>query len=107
MFSSVVCYTRLLFLKKKPCLTIYLQIIKDFSTDYFIKNRLSALYNQQAICIIDDEAAADLIVTDTYEKALSNKTIFYLDSIENEESWYELTELIQQMYREKLRSTTL
>ncbi|MGK0550618.1 helix-turn-helix domain-containing protein [Enterococcus faecalis] len=106
VFISCLLYT-LTVSEKKPCLTIYLQIIKDFSADYFIKNRLSALYNQQAICIIDDEAAADLIVTDTYEKALSNKTIFYLDSIENEESWYELTELIQQMYREKLRSTTL
>ncbi|MGM0166490.1 hypothetical protein IGI39_001450 [Enterococcus sp. AZ135] len=88
--------------EKEPELKIYLQIIKDFSADYFIKNRLSSLYNEHNIYITDDYSAADIIITDSFEKSATNKEIFYLDSIGNEECWHELTELIQQKYIEKL-----
>ena len=88
--------------EKKVQVRIYLQIIKDFYASYFIKTRLSSLYNTNAISITEDFTNADIIITDSFEKATSNQDIFYLDSIENEESWHELTEFIQQKYMAKL-----
>ena len=88
--------------EKKVQVRIYLQIIKDFYANYFIKTRLSSLYNTNAISITEDFTNVDIIITDSFEKATSNQDIFYLDSIENEESWHELTEFIQQKYMAKL-----
>lgn len=88
--------------EKESTIEIYLQMIKDFSAEFFIKNRLSFLYNENTISITDDYSAADIVITDTYETSAKDKDIFYLNSIEDEESWSELTELIQRIYFEKL-----
>ncbi|WP_314576399.1 helix-turn-helix domain-containing protein [Enterococcus gilvus] len=88
--------------ERKSTLEIYLQLIKDFSAEYYLKNRLSFLYNENTIAITDDYSTADIIITDTFESSTTDKEIFYLDSIEDEEGWSELTELIQKKYLEKL-----
>lgn len=89
--------------EKKSQLKIYLQMTKDFTAIYFVKNQLSALYNAANIFITDDYAQADIIVTDTLEQSTNNKEIFYLDSIGNTKSWNELTTLILQKYLAKIQ----
>lgn len=87
--------------KKSAQIKIYLQMIKDFTASYFIENRLLSLYNPSSVIIIDDYSLADIIVTDTLERGDPSKKVFYLDSVNNKESWQELIHLIQQSYLEQ------
>ncbi|MBC1474596.1 M protein trans-acting positive regulator [Listeria grandensis] len=92
----------LLHSEKNPKIYIYLQMTKDFTAIYVIKNRLSSLYNNNNISVTSDYSKADIIVTDTLEKATPNKHVFYLDSTRNMERWTELTTIIQDKFREKI-----
>lgn len=83
-------------------LTIYLQMTKDFTADYFITNRLQNLFNAKNIQITTDYVNADLIITDTLERSEIGTLIFYLDDVNNEQSWDELLVLVQNLYKEKL-----
>ncbi|CAK20201.1 helix-turn-helix domain-containing protein [Listeria welshimeri] len=80
---------------------IYLQISKDFTASFFIENRLSNLFNSEQIMITDNYSLSDVVITDTLERTASNKKIFYLDSIDNENRWKELLFLIQNTYLDK------
>lgn len=88
--------------EKKPKIYIYLQMTKDFTAMYVIENRLYALYNNNNISITSDYSKADIVVTDTLEKAKPNKQVFYLDSTRNMERWAELTTVIQNKFRKKI-----
>ncbi|EKM3310945.1 helix-turn-helix domain-containing protein [Listeria innocua] len=81
--------------------TIYLQLSKDFTASFFIENRLSNLFNPEQIMITDNYSLSDVVITDTLERTESNKKIFYLDSIDNENRWKELLFLIQNTYLDK------
>lgn len=87
----------------KPEIKIYLQMSKDFTSSFFIENRLNNFFNNNQIIITDNYSLADIVVTDTLERSTStlNNTIFYLDSISNETCWNELLSLIQRAYSEK------
>ncbi|KMT62179.1 hypothetical protein X559_1476 [Paenilisteria newyorkensis] len=92
----------LLHSERSPKIKIYLQMTKDFTAIYVIKNRLSSLYNNINISVTSDYSKADIIVTDTLEKAKPDKHVFYLDSTRNMERWAELTTIIQDKFREKI-----
>lgn len=85
----------------KSEVTIYLQLSKDFTASFFIENRLSNLFNPEQIMITDNYSLSDVVITDTLERTESNKKIFYLDSIDNENRWKELIFLIQNTYLDK------
>lgn len=87
--------------KRSAQIKIYLQMIKDFTASYFIENRLLSLYNPSSVIITDDYSLADIIVTDTLERGDPSKKVFYLDSVNNKESWQELMHLIQQFYLDR------
>lgn len=104
LLSNLIC--SLSISEKKGQLSIYIQVIKSFTTEIFIRNRLTSFYNKQNIYITDSYDEADIVITDTYERfnKSSGKEIFYLDSIEDELILNELNELIRIKYREKLRN---
>ncbi|ELS0477868.1 helix-turn-helix domain-containing protein [Enterococcus faecalis] len=81
--------------------TIYLQLSKDFTASFFIENQLNNLFNSEQIMITDNYSLSDVVITDTLERTASNKKIFYLDSIDNENRWKELLFLIQNTYLDK------
>ncbi|MBS7576941.1 MULTISPECIES: helix-turn-helix domain-containing protein [unclassified Enterococcus] len=86
----------------KTSLKIYLQMTKDFTADYFITNRLQNLFNAKNIQITTDYISADLIITDTLERSEKGTLIFFLNDVNNEQSWDELLVLVQNLYKEKL-----
>lgn len=88
-------------LQIKPEVKIYLQMTKDFTANFIIKNKLNSLYNNNQIIITHDYYLTDIVVTDSLERNSSKKNIFYFDSINNEERWKELLFFIQQIYLEK------
>lgn len=85
----------------KSEVTLYLQLSKDFTASFFIENRLSNLFNPEQIIITDNYSLSDIVITDTLGRTESNKKIFYLDSIDNENRWKELLFLIQNTYLDK------
>ncbi|WP_301405869.1 helix-turn-helix domain-containing protein, partial [Enterococcus entomosocium] len=99
-FLSNLLYT-LYTSEMKSEVTIYLQLSKDFTASFFIENRLSNLFNSEQIMITDNYSLSDVVITDTLERTASNKKIFYLDSIDNENRWKELLFLIQNTYLDK------
>ncbi|EGO2598963.1 M protein trans-acting positive regulator [Enterococcus faecalis] len=99
-FLSNLLYT-LYTSEMKSEVTIYLQLSKDFTASFFIENQLSNLFNSEQIMITDNYSLSDVIITDTLERTASNKKIFYLDSIDNENKWKELLFLIQNTYLDK------
>ncbi|NBL32585.1 M protein trans-acting positive regulator, partial [Listeria monocytogenes] len=99
-FLSNLLYT-LYTSEMKSEVTIYLQLSKDFTASFFIENQLSNLFNSEQIMISDNYSLSDVIITDTLERTASNKKIFYLDSIDNENKWKELLFLIQNTYLDK------
>lgn len=84
----------------KPKITIYIQVSKDFTSNYMIETRLFNLYNPENVVVTKNYQMADIIITDTLEKAPANKKIFYIDSINNEKNWEELVTIIQKTYLE-------
>lgn len=80
---------------------IYIRMSKDFTASFFIENRLSNLFNTQQIMITENYYLSDIVITDTLERTISSKKIFYLDSLDNENRWKELLFLIQNTYIEK------
>lgn len=99
-FLSNLLYT-LYTSEMKSEVTLYLQLSKDFTASFFIENRLSNLFNPEQIMITDNYSLSDIVITDTLERTESNKKIFYLDSIDNENRWKELLFLIQNTYLDK------
>lgn len=85
---------------------IYLQMTKDFTAPYILKNRLAGIYNPENISLTDDEQQADIIITDTLEGPAEGKTVFYLDSINNEAAWEQFLILVRKHYMEKRIVTT-
>ncbi len=81
---------------------IYLQMNKDFTAVYVLKNRLRALFNSENIYISDNYSLADIVVTDSLEEVTEdNKSIFYFDSVNNEDAWEHLLILIRRTYIKK------
>lgn len=85
----------------KTEVTIYLQLVKDYSASFYIENSLMNFFNKEHINITDNYEIADIVVTDTLVRSDSKKKVFYLNSIENDGRWDELLFLIQRVYLEK------
>ncbi|MCX4169268.1 MULTISPECIES: hypothetical protein [Enterococcus] len=85
----------------KTEIKIYLRMSKDFMAGFFIERRLKGLFNENQIIITEDYSVADIVVTDTLERAICDKKVFYLDSISNMDSWRKLLSLIQHSYLDK------
>ena len=102
LYMSQLIYS-LLLSNASPKLNIYLQLTKNYTAIFLVKNRLSALFNEQNIVITQNYAEADFIITDTFEPSNEQKTFFYLDAIRNTDRWNELTAAIQQKYMAKLQ----
>lgn len=93
--------------EKRPSVFIYLQMTNNFTAIYSANNRLGSLYNDTYICITNDYSQADIVITDTLERATHSKNVFYLDSIENMESWQSLNLLIQSVYDHKFKTMSM
>ncbi|MBX9117669.1 M protein trans-acting positive regulator [Enterococcus casseliflavus] len=85
----------------KTEIKIYLRMSKDFMAGFFIERKLKGLFNENQIIITEDYSVADIVVTDTLERAICDKKVFYLDSISNMDSWRKLLSLIQHSYLDK------
>ena len=94
----------LLLASASPQLKIYLQLTKNYTAIFLVKNRLSALFNEKNIVFIQDFSEADFVITDTFEHPNEQKTFFYLDSIRNPARWTELITAIQHTYIAKLQT---
>lgn len=88
----------LLHAEEKKALAIHLQINKPLTGNYYIKNRLKNLFNEQFLHITEFPEKANLIITDEFEIAQQNAEIFYLDPHDENESWSKLIDLIKKMY---------
>lgn len=84
--------------EKEGDFAIYIQITKDFSASYIIKNKLKALFNNNTIRITAKYNEANLIITDCLDYSKKNTTIFFLDSASASTTWTRLIRLIQQEY---------
>lgn len=81
---------------------------KDFIATYVIKNRLKALFNSENIFVTDDYSAADIVVTDSLEESTTEEIqIFYFDSLNNDEAWEHLLNLIRKLYMKKCSKSLL
>ncbi|WP_177183994.1 helix-turn-helix domain-containing protein [Enterococcus malodoratus] len=88
--------------EKQTKIKLYLQMNKDFIATYVIKNRLKALFNSENIFVTDDYSAADIVVTDSLEESTTEDIlIFYFDSLNNDEAWEHLLNLIRKLYMKK------
>lgn len=85
----------------KSEVTIYLQVVKDYSASFYIENSLMNFFNKEHINITHNYEIADIVVTDTLVRSDPKKKVFYLNSIENDRRWAELLFLIQRVYLEK------
>ncbi|WP_224784410.1 helix-turn-helix domain-containing protein [Enterococcus durans] len=88
----------LLHAEEKKEIFIHFQIDKPITGNYYIKNRLKNLFNEQFLHITETPEKADLIITDEFEISQKNAEIFYLDPHDENESWSKLINLIKKMY---------
>ena len=88
----------LLHAEEKKEIFIHFQINKPITGNYYIKNRLKNLFNEQFLHITETPEKADLIITDEFEISQKNAEIFYLDPHDENESWSKLINLIKKMY---------
>ena len=87
---------------QKPKLKIYLQLTKNYTAIYFIKNRLATIFNPDNIQITIDYLEADFVITDSLEYSDEDKVIFFLDDLNNFSRWQALVFSIQSKYLQKM-----
>jgi Mga helix-turn-helix domain. len=92
LFYSLLCAD------KQPILKVYLQLTKNYTAIYFVKNRLATIFNTDHIQITIDYTEADFVITDSLEYANNGKAIFYLDDLNNTKRWQALISAIQVEY---------
>ncbi len=81
--------------EEKKELVIHFQVDKPLTGNYYIKKRLTNLFNEQFLQITESPEKADLIVTDGFEVQQSDVDIFYLDPDYGNEWWSSLIKAIQ------------
>ncbi|MFD2385820.1 hypothetical protein [Enterococcus rivorum] len=107
LYFSEIYYSliyRLLSMSKKIQISIYLEITRDVTGNFYVEHQLTDIFNTETVIITKNFLTADLIISDTLELPQKHKQIFILSSLKDYYQWAELTHIIQKMVVKKLFS---
>lgn len=74
----------------KSHLSIYIQFSKNLFGEIYARNQLYDLFGREKVNIVNTLADADIVISDFYEHRYQSENYFYLDNLQNKNSWKKL-----------------